>query len=149
MVSKRYSIHFANWSKTTKYQTFCNLLSCRAPTFLFWGIFHYIKHFPIVRWRFQKCLLFGLERLIPSNREYSYNKMNEKRQRLTPCVRLMEVSVMRELTIIPRLIRRSWIRFPQKFNHFFPSWPGTLFPLICIIFLSVIFTDWRRQFQVF
>ena len=38
---------------------------------------------------------------------------------------------------------------PTEVQSFFPSWPGTLFPLICIIFLSVIFTDWRRQCQVF
>ena len=127
MVSKRYSIHFANWSKTTKYQTFCNLPSCRTPKFSFWGIFHYIKHFSTVRWPFQKYLLSVLERC-PSYREYSYSKMTEKRQEQTPCVRLMEVSVMRELTIIPRLIRRSWVRFPQKFNQFFSQLAWYLIP---------------------
>ena len=44
-IKLRKSIHSANWSATTKYQTFCNLLSCKAPAFPFCGIFHYIKHF--------------------------------------------------------------------------------------------------------
>ena len=67
-----------------------------APIFQFLGIFHCIKHFWSVRFRFQKCPLSVLERC-PSYREYSYNKMTEKRKWPTPGVRLIEVSVKREL----------------------------------------------------
>ena len=66
VVLKLNTIHSANWSKTNKYKTFFNLLSYGAPKIPFKGIFYYIKHFPIVRWRFQKCPLSVLERF-PSN----------------------------------------------------------------------------------
>ena len=100
VIWKRNSIHSRNWFKTTKYQKFCYLLSCTAPTSClilsctaptlpFWGIFHYIKHLPIVCWRFQKCLLSVLERYT-SYREYSYSKRTEERQGPTPGVRLIE-----------------------------------------------------------
>lgn len=56
------------WSKNTKYQTFRNVLSCKAPTFPFWGIFHYITHFLIVVWWLPKCPLSILERC-PVKRE--------------------------------------------------------------------------------
>ena len=54
------------------------------PAFPFWGIFHCIKNFQIILWRFQKC---------SSYIEYSYSKMTEKRQRPTPGVRLIDWSV--------------------------------------------------------
>ena len=56
-----------------------------------------MKHFSIVRWRFQKCPLSVLEMRL-SYTEYSYSKMTEKRQGLTSGVRLIEMSVKRELT---------------------------------------------------
>ena len=46
--------HPANWRNGTKYQsTICNLLSCTAPTFLFWGIF-------LLQKALFKCPLFVL-----------------------------------------------------------------------------------------
>ncbi len=46
-----------------------------------------------------KCPLSVLDRC-PSYREFGYSKMTEKRQGPSPGVRLMEVSVKRELTVV-------------------------------------------------
>ena len=94
VIWKRNSIHFRNRFKTTKYQKFCYLLSCTAPTLPFWGILHYIKHLPIVCWRFQKCPLSVLERRT-SYREQSYSKRTEKRP--TPGVHLGEVFILQRV----------------------------------------------------
>ena len=90
VIWKRNSIHSRNWFKTTKYQKCSQFTVITAPTLPFCGIFHYIKHLPIVCWRFQKCPLSVLERCT-SYREYIYSKMTEKRQGPTPGVRSLRV----------------------------------------------------------
>ena len=57
----------------------------------------HIQHLTSVRWRFQsvRCLSYGGVRLI----EFGYNKMTEKRPGSAPGVRLIEVSVKRELSV--------------------------------------------------
>ncbi len=52
-----------------------------------------------------KCPLSVLERC-PSYREFGYSKMTEKWQGPSSGVRLMEVSVKRELTVIPKLLHQ-------------------------------------------
>ena len=126
VVWKLNSIQSENWRKTTKYQTytFCNLLSCRAPTFPFWGIFHCINHFQIVRrWRFQKCPWSVLKSYL-SDTEYSYSKITGKLQGPTPGVRLIESIVtvkwlkngrdQHQVSVLKRCpLRESWL-----YGHF-------------------------------
>ncbi len=54
-----------------------------------------------------KCPLSVLERC-PSYREFGYSKITEKRQGPSPGVRLIEVSVERELTV---KASRNFLRF--------------------------------------
>ena len=54
---KRNSLTLRTEARLQDISIIFSLLSCRAPAFPFWSIFHYIKHFKSVRWRFQKCLL--------------------------------------------------------------------------------------------
>ena len=53
-----------HWSKNTKYETFA--LYCHVVHLYFrhWIIFHYLKHFPIARWWFEKSPLSVLERYV-------------------------------------------------------------------------------------
>ena len=65
--SKTVTVNTLRTGKTTKYWRFCNyVLSCRAPTFLFWGIFPCIQHFSSIRCQFYKG--------------QSYHKIAEKQQ---------------------------------------------------------------------
>ena len=85
----------------------------------------YIRHFTIVRWRFQKYPLSVLERW-PSYREYNYSKMTEERQwpTLGVClnksvrlkevsVRLVDVSVKTELNVITAQAETFYLALPQ------------------------------------
>ena len=113
--SKSVTILYTLWTEARlqNINHFCNLQSCRAPTFQFWGIFFYhIKHFPNVCTWFQKCLLSVLERC-PCFREYSYSKMTEKGQGPAPGVRIIDWGVHKE-------------RVDCKYNHkisLFPDFP--------------------------
>ena len=74
-----------------------NFLSCRAPTFLRLSLHKALPNCPLRFLKVSIVLLIVWEK--------SYSKMTEKRQGPTPRVRLREVSVTRELTVLSIIIK--------------------------------------------
>ena len=103
------NIHSANWGKTTKYLTFCNLLLRRAPALPFWDILYFSLHeaLPNCLLTVSKVSIVRHRERCPSYREYDYSKMTEKRQGPTPVVRLREVSDKKELSLYSKIKMNS------------------------------------------
>lgn len=128
------------WSKNTKYQTFRNVLSCKAPTFPFWGIFHYITQFLIVVWWLQKCPLSILERCPVKRELLSFCKPSSNHLATQPPVYNMFAVPLLFTTDTIALLN---VLLPLSAHACDCFYKRKLFFGICFLFIFVFILFWK------